>query len=236
MTASTFMRDLFDCNARPRTGETILDVLKIGIPVIVGSIAPIAGPLSSLLDQVPGAARALRFAVPIVLFAVCVHIIRDKRIVARPPGFETTADEQEYRFGQPSRLVAKVALLPLAALALFQGYAGAPNWLSRQSSLSGYVCLANGVPVDRSTTVDAVDADGYVVSRESVMVDDNGFFVIAYLPWARRATSLTIGDGKCGKRSVPLSAATEGLHCAADTLPPPSARSRRSLWSVACAQ
>jgi len=231
----TSFLDLRDRRAQTHAGQTVLGVLKIAIPGVIGGVAPIVGPLSDLLDHVPGIARIVRVLVPLVLAVVCFIVVRAVRPSRVRPGFAlgTTVPQLEYVFPQASRNAAKVALPLLLILTLFEAWDGAPNWLLGRRSVAGYVCQANGLPVDRSAVVIALDNTGERVSREPVSVDDNGYVVIDYRPWAMRAEKLQLTDVVCGKRLIASQTDARGSGCRLDPLRPPD-RPDQPIWIAPC--
>jgi hypothetical protein len=231
----TFIRDLFDRRAQTRKGQPVLDVLKIAIPSVLGGIAPIAGPLSTLLDHVPGTARIVRLLIPVSLLTICVIVVRTVRPLAASPGFSAagTTSRLEYGFSHETRNAAKIAFPLILILILFEAWDGAPNWLLGRKAITGYLCQSDGRPVDRSATVIALDSAGESVSLEPASVDDNGYVVISYRPWARQASKFQLTDLVCGKREVALQDDARGYGCRRDPLRPPE-RTERSIWIAPC--
>jgi hypothetical protein len=235
MIGTSFLQDIFDRRARTHSGQTVLDVLKIASPGVIGGVAPVVGPLSDLLDHVPDVARIVRVLVPIALAAVCFIIVRVVRSLPVPPGFasQATMPRLEYVFPQASRNAAKIALPFLLILTLYEAWDGAPNWVLGRRSIGGYVCQSDGLPVDRATTIVALDNAGEPVSREPVSVDDNGYVVISYRPWATRAAKLQLTDVLCGKRLIAAQTDARGQGCRRDPLRPPD-RPDKPIWITPC--
>jgi len=233
----TFFHDFFDRRAQTHSGQTVADFLKVALPGVLGGIAPIVGPLSDLLDRVPGVGRVVRVAVPLVLVYVCAIVVRATRRSSQQPGFGLveTKPVLEYAFPQASRNAAKVGFPLLLLLTFFEAWDGAPNWLVRRATLSGYVCRADGLPVDRSATVVALNRADEPVSEEAASVDDNGYVVMMYRPWGTRAAKIQIVDGLCGKAVIAAQTPARGDGCRRDSLRPPD-RGERAVWILPCAK
>lgn len=191
--------DLRDAGAREKASDqTLLDVLKVGVPATLGGIAPILGPVQELLRDMPLAALLVATAIPLALAAICSFVVLSHQTEEREPDIVVTrgarATVTSYRFPKAMRFTAKIAFLPLAALGVWQVWRVAP--VPSQPPLGGYLCdlkTEKALPVRH---VEMQDVAGRTIA-EPAPVDDTGFFYFERRPAGWPLAGLRLASSEC---------------------------------------
>lgn len=227
--------DLFNRGAVTLTPEKHrLDVVGAlaAAGAVLATIIPFYGPAERIFANLPGVPRAIHFLVPLGVLAIALHVITLKQKVGRQIGFPTGPADERLMYAEPGgrRLVAKVALLPVIFILLWEIYDKAPNvlfGLFGRNVIRAFVHDPSGVPL-RNVTLALYDSFGNRVSPEATS-DDTGFVFLRPEPWGQRPVTWA-AIGRCTAEHFPVRG-TE-LPASTSQIDPP--RNPAVSWTLPC--
>jgi hypothetical protein len=228
--------DILDLRAETRSSDqSWLGVLKIAVPAALGGVFSITDLALKLLAPVPGAAIVLWAGVPVGLVVVCVSVIslsvKEVSDGAFPHG---PIKKYRYRFTNPERVTAKIALIPLILLAGYYVWSILPNRLIRQNHVAGFICRSDQAGITDGV-VEVVNVAGGIVSKEPQQLDDTGFFYSDLKPWGSRPYSLRVSSGSCGAAHLMISdTAQNGAGCPHDEDQRIDRPQEYMIWTITC--
>jgi hypothetical protein len=224
--------DYVDARAEQSSAQsTWLQLLIVALPAVTSSWVTFSDSFEAILAHVPFVAGFVRpvLAVAAAVVALTVVTARERR---RRHGSATRGAGYRYRFKRSPRLVAKVALPALVLLATHAVVTSAPNGLTGNAAVGGFVCDGStGMPVTAGA-IEAV-AGGRRVSTGAAKLDDLGFFYLALDPWSPPPSILRLRSSSCGDASLQMDdavASPSGCPATTDPVQPGDWRA----WLTSC--
>jgi hypothetical protein len=229
--------DFFNRRAKTRhSASTWLDAAKIAVPAVLGGIFTVMDLALKILAPLPGAALIVQAGVPAALMLVSAFAISSRVEEVEGGGFPASPKKvHKYRFTEPERITAKIALLPLVALAFYNVANVTPNALFRRSHTAGFICRASDGSGVTDGVVEVLDAAGGVVSNEPQQLDDTGFFFSELRRWGGRPHSVRLSSPSCPTAQFLIRDSTRrGLSCPRDDDKRVERPDPYEIWMLTC--
>jgi hypothetical protein len=164
----------------------------------LGGIFTITDSILRILAPLPSTALFLQAGLPIALVAICAFTISSRVEEVEGGNFPVRPRKiHKYRFTEPERITAKIALLPLVALAFYNVANAIPNAVVGRTHTAGFICRASDGLSVTDGIVEVLDAAGGVTSNEPQQLDDTGFFFSELRRWGGRPHSLRLSSESC---------------------------------------
>lgn len=229
--------DIFDLRAETRVSkQAVIAVLKIAIPETLGGIFSITDLALKLLTAFPAMALIIWVGVPIALVIICISVISSRISEVTGGGFLAGPQKKyKYRFNNPERLTAKIALLPVGILAGYYIWNVLPNRITRQDHVAGFICRATDQSGVTDGVVEVLNVAGGIVSQEPQQLDDTGFFYGDLRQWGSRPYSLRLTSQSCSSTQIIISdSAQTGTSCPHDQDKQIDRPEKYKIWTLTC--
>ena len=229
--------DFLNRRAKTRkSDQTWLDVAKVAIPAVVGGTLTLTDALLKLLAPLPAVGLLLQAAVPLILLLVCLYALVSRVDELEQADFPASPRQVlRYRFNEPLRNAAKVAILPLSLLVGYYVWGVLPNGLARRNHVAGFICRASDQKGVTDGTIEVLDLAGEVVSNQPLTLDDLGFFYSELKWWGTRPHSLRLASPTCATNRILIGDASQvGLSCPQDQESGVNKPEKYKLWVLTC--
>jgi hypothetical protein len=188
------------------------------VPATLGGIFTVTDAALRILAPLPDAALILQAFVPAALTAICASVVSSRAEDVSGGGFPDGPKKiLRYRFTEPERITAKIALLPLALLTFINANNVIPNGIAGREHAAGFICRASGESGITDGVVEVLDVAGGVVSVQPQQLDDTGFFFSDLRWWGGKPHSLRLSSQSCPTTQILIrSSLGRGLSCPRD--------------------
>ena len=219
-----------------RSASTWLDAAKVAVPAVLGGVFTVTDLALRILAPLPSAALILQTGLPGVLLLVSAFTISSRVEEVEGGDFPASPKKvHKYRFTEPERLTAKVALLPLAALAFYNVANIIPNTVVGRTQTAGFICRASDGSGVTDGVVEVLDVAGGVVSSEPQPLDDTGFFFSELRRWGGRPHTLRLSSQSCPTAQLLMRDSSQrGFSCPRDQDKQVQRPGTYEIWIVTC--
>ena len=228
------LNDILNRRAKKKPSDNNwLDIAKVAIPTILGSMAASTDLLTRLLSQVPRAALIIQAVLPVALLGACIYVV-SSRVEEKETRIQRISRYFVYTFPEAARTTAKLALLPLAILAGYSFWGILPNGLAGRNYIAGCICNAtDGQPVTDGF-VEVLNAVGGLESVRPERLDDIGFFYSDLRWWGSRPVLLRVSGSTCKPEPISINEGVERFSGCQGETPSSVQLGKFFIWSVAC--
>lgn len=236
-TSLPLISDFLNRRAKARySTSTWLDAAKIAVPAVLGGVFTLTDLALKILAPLLGAALIVQAAIPAALVLVSAFTISSRVEEVEGGGFPASPKKvHKYRFTESERITAKIALLPLAALAFYNGANVLPNALVGQAHTAGFICRASDGSGVTDGIIEVLDVAGGVVSNEPQQLDDTGFFFSELRRWGGRPHSLRLSSQSCPTAQLLIrDSSRRGLSCPHDDDKRVERPDLYEIWMLTC--
>jgi hypothetical protein len=219
--------DYRDRRARSKSCDrTWLDVSFVALPPTIIAIVTVSGLLTRDRAWLTPLVDTLLPLISVlgVVFVISARAAPDRR----DTGFNGAEPQRVYRYCSGARNAAKVALVPMIAVASCVAWASAPN-IVRGRDASGYVCNADGTAM--RGFVQITDRAG--VPLANTELDDRGFFFVRLKALGSAPASIELINSRCANSRLSWHTTQRAMSCPRERVESPQTGSAL-VWVFVC--